>query len=65
MRTYSLQDSAKRIVIVTDGNENIGDARAVGGLMTRDGIGIVPVEIGDRAEVAVEKVTLPEDIRNA
>ena len=59
------EDSAKRIVIVTDGNENIGDARAVGGLMTRDGVGIdiVPVEIGDRAEVAVEKVTLPEDVR--
>lgn len=59
------EDAAKRIVIVTDGNENIGDARAIARLLARDGIGIdvVPVDIGARSEVAVDKVTLPEDVR--
>lgn len=59
------EDSAKRVVIVTDGNENIGDARAIARMLVRDAIGIdvVPVSVGARAEVAVEKVTLPEQVR--
>jgi len=59
------EDSAKRIVLVTDGNENMGDARTVAATLAEDGIGIdvVPVRLASRAEVAVEKVTLPPDIR--
>ncbi|MEX0818329.1 MAG: vWA domain-containing protein, partial [Pirellulaceae bacterium] len=59
------EDSAKRIVLVTDGNENIGDARTIASTLADDGIGIdvVPVKLTARAEVAVEKVTLPPDIR--
>lgn len=59
------EDSAKRVVIVTDGNENQGDARAVAQALADSGIGIdvVPVQMTARAEVAVEKVTLPTDIR--
>ncbi|MBC8354589.1 MAG: VWA domain-containing protein [Planctomycetes bacterium] len=59
------EDSAKRIVIVTDGNENIGDARTMAAMLADDGIGIdvVPIKLTARAEVAVEKVTLPPNIR--
>ena len=41
------EDSAKRIVIVTDGNENLGDARTVARTLADDGIGIdvVPIEL--------------------
>ena len=34
------EDSAKRIVVITDGNENIGNARAMAQLLARDGIGV-------------------------
>lgn len=59
------EDAAKRIVIVSDGNENLGSARAAAASLAEDGIGVdvVPVQLEARAEVAVEKVTLPPDIR--
>ncbi len=59
------EDSAKRVVVVTDGNENLGSAAAVAPILAASGIGIdvVPVRLATRAEVAVEKVTLPTDIR--
>jgi uncharacterized membrane protein len=59
------EDSANRIVVVSDGNENLGDARAVARSLAEQGIGIdvVPVMLGRRGEVLVEKVTLPTDIR--
>lgn len=59
------EDSAKRIVVVTDGNENVGDARTIAAMLADDGIGIdvAPIKLTARAEVAVEKVTLPPDIR--
>lgn len=59
------EDSAKRIVIVTDGNENLGDARLVARSLADAGIGIdvVPIVLNSQAEVAVEKITLPPDIR--
>ncbi len=59
-------DSAKRIVIVSDGNETLGDAEAIARMLTKeDGIGldVVPIRVGRRAEVAVEKVTVPEQAR--
>lgn len=59
------EDSAKRIVIVTDGNENLGDARGVARSLADNGIGIdvVPIKLSARSEVAVEKISLPPDIR--
>lgn len=59
------EDSSRRIVIVTDGNENIGDAETVAQLLAADGIGVdvVPIELGERPEVSVERITLPTDIR--
>jgi uncharacterized membrane protein/Mg-chelatase subunit ChlD len=59
------EDTAKRIVIVSDGNENLGDARAILPLLADEGIGIdvVPIHLNTRAEIIVEKVTLPSDIR--
>ena len=58
-------DSAKRIVIVTDGNENVGDALAQGRSLAEAGVSIdvVPIQSRSRAEVAVEKVSLPPDVR--
>ena len=59
------EDSAKRVVIVTDGNENLGDARTVARTLADAGIGIdvVPIRLDSQAEVAVEKIALPPDIR--
>ncbi|GAA4435366.1 VWA domain-containing protein [Bremerella cremea] len=59
------EDTAKRIVIVTDGNETLGDSQNIARQLSENGIGIdvVPVALSSRAEVAVEKITLPSDIR--
>ena len=59
------EDTAKRIVVVTDGNENLGDARSVAAALSEDGIGIdvAPVKLTSRSEVAVERVSQPTDIR--
>ena len=59
------EDSARRVVIVSDGNENMGDARSIAKSMAEDGIGIdvVPIELIAQAEVAVDKVSMPSDIR--
>lgn len=59
------EDSAKRIVVVTDGNETLGDSQGVARQLAESGIGIdvVPVELASRAEVAVEKISLPSDVR--
>jgi uncharacterized membrane protein/Mg-chelatase subunit ChlD len=59
------EDSSRRVVIVTDGNENMGDADAIARLLADDGVGIdvVPIDLGDRPEVFVERVTIPADIR--
>jgi uncharacterized membrane protein/Mg-chelatase subunit ChlD len=62
------ENVSKRIVIVTDGNENLGDARAEARELTENqgvGIDIVPVKLASRSEVAVEKVALPPDIRQS
>ena len=59
------EDSAKRIVIVTDGNENLGDARTIARTLADNGIGIdvVPIQLTAQAEVAVEKSHCRRDIR--
>ena len=59
------EDCARRVVIVSDGNENMGDARVIAKSMAEDGIGIdvVPIELVAQAEIAVDKVSMPSDIR--
>lgn len=59
------EDTAKRIVIVTDGQENLGDAKTIASTLVENGIGIdvVPIRLNATAEVAVEKIVLPADIR--
>lgn len=58
-------DTAKRIVVITDGNENIGNAlEQARGLVDADiGIDVVPVRTAVRGDVAVEKISLPPDVR--
>jgi uncharacterized membrane protein/Mg-chelatase subunit ChlD len=59
------EDSAKRVVVISDGNENLGDARAIAHLLADQGVGIdvVPVRLAGRGEVQVEEVVLPAEIR--
>lgn len=58
-------DTARRIVIVSDGNENLGNASQLAARLAESGIGIdvVPVPLTADAEVLVEKIDLPTDIR--
>lgn len=59
------EDTSRRVVIVTDGNENIGSARKLAARVARSGIGIdvVPVRLDASSEVLVEKIDLPNNIR--
>ncbi len=59
------EDTARRIVIVTDGNENLGQARKLARRLADSGIGIdvVPVMLEASSEVLVEKVDLASNIR--
>lgn len=58
-------DTQKRIVVLTDGNQNIGDALAQARALAEAGIGIdvVPIRSQPFGEVSVEKVTIPSDVR--
>lgn len=58
-------DSARRIVILTDGNENLGSAAPLAARLAEAGVGIdvIPVPLLADAEVLVEKIDLPTDIR--
>jgi Mg-chelatase subunit ChlD/uncharacterized membrane protein len=59
------EDTAKRVVLVTDGNENVGDVKSVANALASSGVGIdvVPIQLSKGAEVAVERVALPTDAR--
>ena len=59
------EDAAKRVVIITDGNENLGDAMEQAHNLASSGISldVLPIQIGNRADVSVEKVTIPADVR--
>lgn len=59
------EDSAKRIVVISDGNENVGDAQTLAHALQNSGIGIdvVPVLLTSRNEVAVEKVHVASEVR--
>ena len=56
------EDTSRRIVIITDGNENLGQAKAVASRAAQSGIGIdvVPVLLEARSEVLVEKLIFQE-----
>lgn len=58
-------DTSRRIVIVSDGKENLGHALEQARGLVESGIGIdvVPVVYGNRGDVMVEKLTAPADIR--
>ncbi len=58
------EDAAKRVVIVTDGNENLGNAMEQARSMAEAGVGIdvVPIRYQAKADVAVERVTIPPDV---
>jgi uncharacterized membrane protein len=59
------EDSAKRVVLITDGVETIGQAKVVAQSMAEAGIGfdVVPVDLQSKSEILVEKVDLPNNIR--
>ncbi len=58
-------DTAGRIVLVTDGNQNLGDALEQARQAADLGVSIdvVPVPLAARDEVAVEKIDIPPGVR--
>ena len=60
-----LEDSAKRIVILTDGNQTLGSAEVTAQRLSDTGIGIdvVPVRLDSQTEVLVEKIDVPGFVR--
>ncbi len=58
-------DAAKRIVLVTDGNQNVGDALEEARAIADAGVSIdvMPVPLDQQSEVSVERVALPADVR--
>lgn len=59
------EDAARRIVLVSDGNENLGDALAEADALAAAGVGIdvQPVTYPTRGDVAVEKLVVASDVR--
>ena len=57
--------AAKRVVLVTDGNQNMGNAREQALALIDAGVGIdvAPIFSGTRGEVAIEKLTIPSNVR--
>ncbi|MBA2118008.1 VWA domain-containing protein [Bremerella alba] len=58
-------DAAKRVVIVTDGKETLGNAMPAARALSQAGIGIdvVPITAQARTEITVEKITTPANMR--
>lgn len=59
------EDTAKRVVIVTDGLETVGNSSSAVRAIADAGIGIdvVPVKLDSTSEILVEKIDLPSNIR--
>ena len=59
------EDASKRIVLVSDGNQNLGDAAEQAQGLSDAGVGIdvLPVRYQQRGEVIVERVTIPANVR--
>jgi uncharacterized membrane protein len=60
-----LEDSAKRIVVLTDGNQTLGSAETAAKRLSESGIGIdvIPVRLDSNSEVLVEKIDIPGFVR--
>jgi uncharacterized membrane protein/Mg-chelatase subunit ChlD len=60
-------DTAKRVVLVTDGNENLGNVREQARAMADAGVSIdvMPVPLARRSEVSVEKLAIPPNVRRS
>jgi Mg-chelatase subunit ChlD len=58
-------DAAKRVVLLSDGNQNVGDALAEARDLASSGIGIdvVPLAHGAPGDIVVERVTAPAGVR--
>jgi len=58
-------DAAKRIVLVTDGNQNLGNAQREARSAAAAGVSIdvVPVLLTAQSEIAVQKVDIPAGVR--
>jgi len=61
------EDAAKRIVILSDGNQNLGNAieQAQGLVQAGVGIDVMPIRYQTRAEIIVERVAIPADVRRS
>ena len=59
------EDAARRVVLVTDGNENLGDAIEEARGLSGAGVGIdvVPVHYSRRGEVILERLSIPSNVR--
>lgn len=59
-------DSAKRVVIVSDGNQNVGDVAAQAERMLKSGTGIdvVPIRYERRGDVVVQRLDAPANLRS-
>lgn len=58
-------DSSKRVVIVSDGNENVGRAMPQANKLLAAGVGIdaVPISYRRRGDVAIAKLAVPSEVR--
>jgi uncharacterized membrane protein len=59
------EDASKRIVIISDGNQNIGNAVEQAQGLTQAGVGVdvLPIRYKTRAEIILERVAIPGDVR--
>ena len=59
------QDTGRRVVVVSDGNENVGQALPQATRMQAAGIGFdcVPISYERQGEIVVEKTVAPTDVR--
>ena len=60
-----LEDSAKRVVVLTDGNQTLGSAETYAKQLADSGVGIdvVPIRLDASTEVLVEKIDVPGFVR--
>jgi uncharacterized membrane protein/Mg-chelatase subunit ChlD len=58
-------DTSKRVVLITDGNENVGNALQEAQMLADDGIGIdvIPVQLLWDQDVSVDRVSVPANLR--
>jgi uncharacterized membrane protein/Mg-chelatase subunit ChlD len=58
-------DTSKRVVLITDGNENVGNALQEAQLLADDGIGldVIPVQLLWDQDVSVDRVSVPANLR--